>query len=95
MLTATQPNLKTAIHLKSSHMGFEVFLGEDETQLMGIVEPYPAWGVECLSSLPEDVELSDEVYVALGQVYKRLEQAVAAVTANWLVEGRIELPDYF
>jgi hypothetical protein len=92
MLTANQTNIQTAIRVEHSHMGIQVFLGEGDSQLMGTIETYPAWGLDIL---PEGVQDTDDVFVALNAPYKLLEQAVAAVTANWLVEGSSMLPDYF
>jgi hypothetical protein len=86
MLTQNHAAISTAIRLEHSHMGIQAFL---ENKLMGTIETYPAWGLDIL---PAGVADTDEVFVTNNQPYRLLEQAVAAVTAEYLTHG---LPDYF
>ncbi|WP_310413001.1 hypothetical protein [Chamaesiphon sp. OTE_8_metabat_110] len=89
MLNQNHDSISTAIRLERSHMGIQAFLSD---KLMGVIETFPAWGLDIL---PAGVGETDEVFVTNNQPYRLLEQAVAAVTAEYLVHGRIELPDYF
>ena len=85
------PTKQTAIRVQQSHLGYQVFLGDE--QLPGVIETYPAWGLDVL---PEGTEPTDDVFVANNAPYAHLEQAVAAVTAGYLTQTmRVELPDYF
>ncbi|AFY95485.1 hypothetical protein [Chamaesiphon minutus] len=88
MLTQNHAAISTAIRLEHSHMGIQAFLSD---QLMGTIEIFPSWGLDIL---PAGVGETDEVFVTNNQPYRLLEQAVAAVTAEYLAHGRIEIPDY-
>ncbi len=83
--------LKSAITLETSHMGTTVLLGSEQ---IGYIEAYPAWGVDRLDSLPEGTQLSDEVYVTCGKVFKDVATAAAAVTAHYLLNGSVDFPEY-
>jgi hypothetical protein len=89
MLTVNCADITKAVTLEHSHLGVRVFLGED---LMGTIEELSGWMLE---KCPEWCLLTDDVYVALNTPYNRLEQAVAAVTADYLVKSSHTLSDYF
>lgn len=85
------PVNQTAIRVKQPHMGYQVFLGDE--QLPGVIEVYRGWGLDIL---PEGVKDTDDVFVANNAPYARLESAVAAVTAAYLTQSiKEDLPDYF
>jgi hypothetical protein len=98
MLTQKHSDISNAIRLERSHMGIRVFLGEDDSQLMGVIETdFPVWGLDNYKlALDLGLEMKDECYVANHQPYIKLAAAVGAVTAAYLTApDRLQLPDYF